>query len=96
MTLVSGAFIGLDATNNAAQYLFHAWWKAYEAGLYRGTVSKHSGQEDHRGDESILAILTAKRKIPLHTTREHFGSDAATGPDTLFRSGYYSREDGPE
>lgn len=96
MQLVSGAVMGFRFNHPSCIALRKKWLEAYAAGLYRGTVSKHSGQEDHRGDEAILGILTHQMEIPVHNAWDHFASDADVQPATVLRSGYYSRGDGPE
>ena len=92
MHLMSGALIGLRFDHPNAENLMRSWWNAYEAGLYHGTVSKHSGMEDHRGDETILGILMNQYGIAAHSSREHFSSDGNVQPTTIFRSGYFDRE----
>lgn len=91
--LASGALLGFDFTKEIAHDIWGEWWKAFEAQLYRGTVSKHSGMEDHRGDESILAILLHRHGIAYRTRAEHFSSDGDVQPMTSIRSGYVDRGD---
>lgn len=87
--LVSGALVGMDTENPVAKEVWRRWLIAYDAGLYKGTVSKHSGQEDHRGDESILGMIAADLGLKLHTVRDHFCADGQVIESSIFRSGYY-------
>ena len=90
LRLISGALMGFDFTREITKTVLDAWWRAFKVGLYRGTVSRHSGMEDHRGDETILGILTHIHGIKAHTISEHFGSDSENiQATTLLRSGYY-------
>lgn len=94
--LVSGAMIGLNLEHPAGRQLFEKWKAAYKAGLYKGTVSKHSGMQEHRGDETILGVIAFQDKLKVHTPYDFFGSDSADiQPNTVFRSGYYDRADIP-
>lgn len=86
INLACGGLLGFDFTKQIAHDIFNDWFKAYELGMYRGTVSKHSGQQEHRGDESILAALLHRHGIPYHTLNEHYCSDADVQPTTLLRS----------
>lgn len=91
--LASGALVGICPGSDAGAQVWAWWLAAYEAGLYRGTVSKHSGQEDHRGDESILGMLAHRYILRMHTHHDHFCADGNVGPTSIFRSGYYDRND---
>lgn len=91
--LATGALIGLNMDSNVSKFLFAEWLAAYQAGLYQGTVSKHSGQEDHRGDETILGILAHKFGLKLHGLGDHHAGDCNVRSSTIFRSGYYDRKD---
>lgn len=91
--LVTGAIIGLNMESDVSRGLLEEWRAAYGAGLYRGTVSRHSEQEDHRGDETILGILAHRKGLNLHGLGDHHTSDCAVRPTTIFRSGYYDRTD---
>ena len=93
--IACGAVIGLNFRKPVTLDFYNDWKKAYSNGLYRGTVSKHSGMEDHRGDESILGILMARYSLCWRTLKEHFSSDAPPHDNTILRSGYYDREDMP-
>lgn len=91
--LASGAILGFDFRQAIAKDVFGEWFRAFEASLYRGTVSKHSGQQDHRGDESILGLIFHHRGLRFRTLAEHFSADCDLQPKTVFRSGYYERKD---
>jgi len=91
--LVSGALIGFDFTKPLANEIYRKWWEAFDAQLYRGTVSRHSGMEDHRGDETILAMISHKVGLKLHTLADHFCSDGNIQSTSLIRSGYVNRGD---